>query len=209
MSRTFVDFEKIRGDSWSRSFAIQYENGDPVPITDAVVRFTVKRRESDQNSDAVIRLSNYTRGVSITDAAQGLVLVEIQAGDDAALGGTACLRWDLEVQRVGAILFASPGDSTMSVEAGSDVVTFDSEDVAEGVNVGAILVCQGSTSANQKSVPVVATPATDSTLEGNELRVDYSDFDDELAANFTLRQANVKTPDKAMGDFNIIADVSR
>lgn len=80
----------------------------PVDLTNAEMWFTAKRKYTDLDDDAVIRLGTAgttLTGVSITDAVNGKAVVDIppDATDDLE-AGTVTLLWDIQIEETGNVI---------------------------------------------------------------------------------------------------------
>jgi hypothetical protein len=121
-----VDLEITRNDDESFEFTIldptrvtpEYPQGVPVNLSGAAIRFTAKRSILDDDASAVIRLDNGSlHGVTITDALNGVCVVDIPASATAGITPPAGLSpeslrnwraqlvWDLQVRTSGGKTF--------------------------------------------------------------------------------------------------------
>lgn len=86
-----------RGDTAAWDFTITQPDGTAVDLTYAVqIRFTAKDRPSDADGAARIA-KTLTDGVSVTDATNGQVRVQLAEDDTSALSVPLRLSWDLQL----------------------------------------------------------------------------------------------------------------
>ena len=92
--------DMFRGDDREFTFTLT-EDGGPLDLTGAGIRFTAKRERTDDDTAAVIAK---TVGAGITidaDPLSGVCVLAIAATDTSGLGGTIILPFDLQVTRGG------------------------------------------------------------------------------------------------------------
>jgi hypothetical protein len=96
-----MKFEMFRGDSRDQPFAIKYKsNGNPVNLTGAQVRFTVRQNEDDV--DFAFQYKNLAAGgsatqIEMTDAVNGQFTVHINSTDTAQVQGNQRYWYDVEI----------------------------------------------------------------------------------------------------------------
>jgi len=88
--------EMFRGDSASWRFTVTDADGAAVNLTNADLRFTAKSSASDADVDAIIAKTDGA-GITVTDAAGGVLAVTLSPGDTSALTVPQTLVWDLQV----------------------------------------------------------------------------------------------------------------
>lgn len=93
-----TELSMSRGDSASWRFQVtDVDNPTGTDLSTVLgVRFTAKRRVSDVDADAVIR-KTVGSGVTITDAATGMIEVALVPGDTSAETAACTLLWDIQV----------------------------------------------------------------------------------------------------------------
>lgn len=86
-----------RGDTAAWDFTVTEPDGTAVDLTGASgIRFTAKDRASDADADAVITRT-VGDGVTVTNAAGGIVRVQLEAADTSALSAPLSLVYDLQL----------------------------------------------------------------------------------------------------------------
>ena len=200
------DIDLIRGDYRELSFTIT-ETVDNVEsamdLTNAIVKFTIKRRREDDNADAVAFKKSYdSTEVEIVDANEGIAAVKLEKPDTRDLHVKADERtyfWDLEVTRRGDDRTgADAGTLTLALNSGSIVGTGTSFLKA---HVGDVLIPSGTGSPNQ--VACTITSITDNT----HLEVDYASFTAQSGVSFDVKIGKACTP--CYGSINLTADTTR
>lgn len=103
-----TDLRMYRGDD--RDFTVTLtEDGSPMDLTGADVRFTAKEHLRDDDEDAVV-VATVGDGIVVDDPTSGVLVVSVDAEDTDGLGTvTRFLRYDVQVTR---------GGSTRTVVAG-------------------------------------------------------------------------------------------
>jgi hypothetical protein len=97
-----------RGDD--REFTLTLtEDGAPMDLTGATLRFTAKHSAGDADVDAVVAKETGAGIVIDADPETGIAVVTVDAADTTSLGGFTRLVYDVEVTR---------GGSTRTVLAG-------------------------------------------------------------------------------------------
>jgi hypothetical protein len=93
-----------RGDTMLWDTIVQ-QSGAPVNLAGALLWFTAKRRLSDTDAQAVLRLGSPgtgLTGITITDSPNGAITVTVPAGaTDALPDFTVTLYWDLQYRSAG------------------------------------------------------------------------------------------------------------
>ena len=107
--------EMWRGDDREFTFTIT-EDGAPMNLTDAVLRFTAKRSLLDADDAAVIAKSTGS-GIEAEDPTTGVATLTLAAADTESLTGTAQLIWDLQVARGGSVRTVLRGLLTIEADA--------------------------------------------------------------------------------------------
>lgn len=103
-----TDLTMYRGDD--RDFTITAtEDGSPLDLTGATVRFTAKRDAVDADDAAVIAKTSDT-GIAIDeDPTTGVAVITIEAADTEDLRASATLVYDVQVTRGGRTLTVLAG----------------------------------------------------------------------------------------------------
>jgi hypothetical protein len=102
-----TDLEMIRGDTAQLEVTVTAANV-AFDLTGATVTFTAKRRKTD---DAIVFEKDLGDGITITNAIQGELAVEIAPADTSALLDEASgLVWDLQVSRGGQVFTVARGN---------------------------------------------------------------------------------------------------
>lgn len=99
-----------RGDTAAWDFTVTEPDGTAVDLTDAEgIRFTAKDRASDADVDARI-VRTVGDGVTVTNAAGGLVRVQLEAADTSGLAAPLSLAFDLQLSdAVGGVYTVAAG----------------------------------------------------------------------------------------------------
>jgi len=93
-------FTMIRGDDWSQGFVAKYSpSEDPVDLTDAELRFTVRKKKT---GDIVFQKKNTAAGgsdaeIEVTDAVNGEFTVYIASSDTEEIEGDLKYWFDAEM----------------------------------------------------------------------------------------------------------------
>lgn len=119
-----TDLVMYRGDDRSFTMTVT-DNGGPLDLAGATVRFTAKRKLADADDDAVIALDSGTGGVVITDAPGGVVRVDVGSADTAGLTKDEKLFWDLQVKDAAGKVRTSPDASLTATTLGTLRVRVD------------------------------------------------------------------------------------
>ena len=202
-----TDLSIVRKQSQNYLLQINDENGAAIDLTDAVVKFAVKRTFSDLNADAIIFKSTYDDTEIVpTDLPNGQVTVRILVSDtDGVNPGNYC--WDVVVNRRGT---AKSAAGSLGLQAGQYVVLGTGLDFDE-MAVGDIVVPAGSTAANQRQFEVeeLGGSGGDNDPGAGNIRTDYNGFDTtESGIVFTLFEGNRKYPAGLAGTFTITKEIS-
>jgi hypothetical protein len=99
-----------RGDTAAWDFTVTEPDGTAVDLTDADgIRFTAKDRASDADVDARIA-KTLGDGVTVTNAAAGVVRVQLATDDTSALSAPLSLAFDLQLaDAVGGVYTVAAG----------------------------------------------------------------------------------------------------
>lgn len=99
-----------RGDTAAWDFTVTEPDGTAVDLTDAEgIRFTAKDRPADLDADARIA-KTIGDGVTVTDAANGQVRVQLASDDTSALAVPLSLAFDLQIaDAVGGVYTVAAG----------------------------------------------------------------------------------------------------
>jgi len=90
-----TDLVMYRGDT--RSFQLTMaEDGAPLDLTGATLRFTGKRKIGDDDADAVVSVATGS-GIVVTDAVNGEIRVTIPSDQTEALTKETVLLWDVQI----------------------------------------------------------------------------------------------------------------
>lgn len=111
-----MDLTMTRGDTASWQFPITVDEV-PFDLTDVSATFTVKRHVDDDDQDAIARRT-IGDGVTIDDAAGGLLTVKMAVADTDGLAIPTTFAWDLELRRSGDVLTVASGSLTVGVDVG-------------------------------------------------------------------------------------------
>lgn len=101
-----------RGDDRALTLTLTDEDGSPVDLTAAAVRFTAKRNIIDAD-DAAVLSKTVGSGVVLVNAPGGIARIDIAAADTAAFAGRVELVWDIQVTRAGLIRTVDAGTLTV------------------------------------------------------------------------------------------------
>lgn len=92
--------QMYRGDAAGWRFPVVLD-GAAQDITGASARFTAKHRSTDADGAAVF-VKTVGSGITLTDAAAGVLTVELSAADTDSLDVPVTLLWDLQITSGGA-----------------------------------------------------------------------------------------------------------
>lgn len=112
--------EMYRGDDREFTFTLT-EDGGPMDLTGASLRFTAKRAASDADLVAVITKTTASGIVTDADPTTGIAVATVAMADTTALNRTTTLVWDLQVTR---------GGRTRTVLTGTLLVRIDTSHTA-------------------------------------------------------------------------------
>lgn len=92
-----TDLRMTRGDSKAFAFAITDASGDPLDLTGASVWMTAKEAYADTDDGATFQKTN-ADGITVLDAANGLIRVDLVPGDTDGLDDKRVrLLYDIQV----------------------------------------------------------------------------------------------------------------
>jgi hypothetical protein len=197
-----TDITLRRGDS--QNYRVTVTDGtNPIDLTDAVVKFAVKKRIQDTNAEAIIFKASYdAREIEITNAAGGEFLIYIKT-EDTFDKPPATYSWDVEVTRRGSL---KTNVGTVAVTQGSGLLAGTGLEIGNFA-VGDILVPTNGVSAeNQVDVTIQEVEGDSGT--GNAT-TDYTGFVTQTGITFELYEGDRKTPVGLSGRFTISADAVR
>jgi hypothetical protein len=99
-----------RGDTQVFDVVVTDDAGVPVSIASDDIRFTAKRKASDDDADAVIVKTSAVSGGIVIGGGTGACAITIDPSDTDALAKDTTLLWDLQVTDVtGAVKTAAAG----------------------------------------------------------------------------------------------------
>lgn len=167
------------------------EAAAPIDLTGAVVKFTMTRILDQPNSSAAAHKTSYydPDEIEMTAAASGEGTVHLLAPDTSD-EEPGVYTWDIETTRKGAAVSVA---GTISLSAGSGVITFSDPADAAKVKKGDIVLPSGL-AGNDTEVTVEATSSDDDSLTSAQVRTDYDLFVEESGVSFSLYRGNRKTP---------------
>lgn len=201
---TTIDLTLRRGDTKVLPFHVTDSDDADISLVGAVVKFSVKRRTTNDQADALIAKTSYdATEVEITEASTGRVSVKIEKSDSIDVHVAADPRvysWDLEITRPSADDRSGASVGTVAVTAGSGAIV-GTGTAFESARVGDLLMFNGSNTENE--IPVTITGITDDT----HLETDFDGWTTESGLTLTVTIPDVKTP--GSGSFTITADVTR
>lgn len=198
-----ADVTLTRGDSRTLAIEIDDDLGADVDLSEAILRFAVKRRPGDANASALIWKTSYDPAeIEITTPAEGKATVKIRVDDTVEkTPGSYC--WDLDVSRK-ASGTPSTTAGTLAASTGSEVLAYTGSELA-AIRVGSILELAGVNPENQARIVVTAIDSDASTITAGG----YLDFVTESGIAFQAYDGDRKTPSGLAGTFTILADVVR
>ena len=198
-----ADITLTRGDSRTLAIEIDDDLGVDVDLSEAILRFAVKRRPGDANADALLFKTSYDDGeIEITVPAEGKATVKIRIDDTVnQVPGSYC--WDLDLSRK-ASGTPSTTAGTFSATTGSEVLTYSGAQLS-AIRIGSVLELSGVNPENTARVLVTAIDATAQTVTCGG----YLDFVTEAGITFQAFDGDRKTPSGLSGSFTIVADVVR
>jgi hypothetical protein len=198
-----ADITLTRGDSRTLSIEIDDDLGADVDLSEAILRFAVKRRPGESNADALIFKTSYDDAeIEITTAAEGKALVKIRIDDTIdQVAGSYC--WDLDLSRK-ASGTPSTTAGTFAATTGSEVLTYTGGQFAK-LRIGSILELAGANPENAERVLITALDADAQTVTCGG----YSSFVAESGIAFQAFDGDRKTPSGLSGAFVISADIVR
>jgi hypothetical protein len=198
-----ADVTLTRGDSRTLAIEIDDDLGADVDLSEAILRFAVKRRPGDANASALIWKTSYDPAeIEITTPAEGKATVKIRVDDTIEkTPGAYC--WDLDISRK-ASGTPSTTAGTLAASTGSEVLAYTGSELA-AIRVGSILELAGTNPENQARIVVTAIDSDASTITAGG----YPDFVTESGFGFQAFDGDRKTPSGLSGTFTILADIVR
>lgn len=110
-----------RGDAAGWEFAAtDPRTGDPVDLTGAAIRFTAKRKNTDDDDDAVI-VHTVSDGISVTDDVNGIFQLRLETDDTDDLTKATTLLWDVQITSGGQPLTVAFGELVIRPDVGRTV----------------------------------------------------------------------------------------
>jgi hypothetical protein len=202
-----TDLTITRGDS--RNYEVTITESDlvtPVDITSGIIRFAVKKRFDQLNSDATIFKTTYDPAeVQITDGPNGVSLVQVFAGDTQNARPGEYI-WDLDLTRREALL---TNVGTISVSSGGAVMTGTGLDLTN-VLPGDVIAPAGGTPSNQKDLVITSVGGDGTSLDpgAGNLVSDYTGWSLEAGISIQIFRGDRKTPTGLSGAYTLIKDVA-
>ncbi len=192
-----IDLEITRGCSKLFPFIAQDQDGDPIDLTNAIIKVHVKEDMDDANENAILSRTSYnTREIVVTDDEGGAFTMKFWKPDtiDLEPGG---LVWDCEITRRGDENVDATDGATCEVADGSDEIVgtdslFSLARVGDVVDIGA---------GAQGQCTIVEI------VDDEHVIVDRDSWDDASGLAIAIYDGNVKTP--ATGLFTVAYDVTR
>lgn len=86
-----------RGDTGVFQVTLTDSAGDPLVLTDRELTFTVKRRLSDSDDDALIQ-KTVGEGIVVSEDEPGVATITIDPVDTSGIANGPSLYWDIQVQ---------------------------------------------------------------------------------------------------------------
>ena len=198
-----ADISMTRGDSRNLSIEVDDELAVDVDLSEAILRFAVKRRTSDANVDSLIFKTSYDDSeIELTFPVQGKAVVYLRVDDTVDLDpGVYC--WDLDVSRKGS---GTPATAvgTFAATTGSDVLAYSGADFAK-IRVGSIVELAGGNPENAIRVVVTAIDADAQTVTTGG----YAGYVTESGIAHQTFNGDRKTPVGLSGSLTLLADVVR
>lgn len=200
-----TDISIVRGDSGNFSITILESDGvTPVDITEGILRFAVKRRTSDANSEALIFKRSYDdEQIELTTPASGQCVVKIRIDDTIGNDpGSYC--WDLDLSRKDSSGTPATTAGTWSAITGSEVLTYTGAEF-DKVRLGSVIELAGVNPENNGRFLVTAIDSSNLTVTIGG----YDSFVTEAGMTHQTFDGDRKTPSGLSGTFTIQPDVAR
>lgn len=194
-----------RGDSRNLAIEIDDDLGADVDLSEAILRFAVKRRTSDSNSEALLFKTSYDdTEIEITVPLEGKAVVRVRVDDTVSIDpGVYC--WDLDVSRKDSgtpALTAGTFDAT----TGSSVLQYSGTPAQlAAIRVGSIIELSGVNPENAIRVVVTAIDSDALTVTTGG----YAGYVTEAGISHQTFDGDRKTPVGLSGSFEVVADVVR
>lgn len=197
-----TDIEIVRGDSRNLQIAIYESDGvTPIDLTNSVIRFAVKERASQPNSEAKVWKSTYNSDeIFIVNPLTGTAVVYLLV-DDTLTMNPGRYQWEVELNRQGPLATST---GTLTFTAGSDTAAAVGVDFSE-LRVGQIVIPNGLQAGNSEPMILTAFDEAASTMTFYK----YGGFSSESGVTFSAYQGDRKTPSGLRGAFIVCADVVR
>jgi len=112
------NFSIVRGDTWTETWTLTDDDGLPANVAGAKFWMTLKNGYTDADP-GVLQLSSPSSGITIVDAANGVVKLRISAAQSAALAALTYF-YDIQMKTTDA-----EGDVVTTLAKGR--VTFESD----------------------------------------------------------------------------------
>jgi hypothetical protein len=197
-----TDITLRRGDSQNYRVTVT-DGAAPIDLTNAIVKFAVKKRIQDTNAEAVIFKASYdVREIEITDAPGGEFLIYVKT-EDTFDKAPATYSWDVEITRRGTL---KTNVGSVTVAENSGLLTGSGLEI-DNFAVGDIFAPTNGVSAENQTDVTIQEVEGDSGA-GNAA-TDYTGFVAQAGLTFELYEGDRKTPSGLSGRFTISADSVR
>lgn len=196
----------VRGDSKSFLVTIVDTAGDPIDLTDSIIKFAIKKTAGFCEDNKVFKASYYAAEVVVgaPNPINGQCTVYILTEDTYDLPARDYV-WDLEVTRRGALVTSI---GTITVEEDSFVLEGAGLNI-DAMQVGDVLVPAGGGPENQRDITIQEIGGTGSDTDpgAGNLRTDYSGWSAQSGIAIQVYRSNRKTPVGLSGTFTVEAGV--
>lgn len=181
--------------------------GEPIDLTDAIVRFSVKKRPADDdNSPLISKLSYDDDEIEIPAPTDGMAQLKLYTEDTFEVQADS-YTYDVELTRRDGVITSA---GTIEVSNGSGIIQGTGL-VLDDVKVGDVIEPAGGTAANQKQVLVtdVGGSGRETDPGAGNLLTDYTEWDDEAGVSLDVYRGRRDTPSGLRGRFVILQDVTK
>lgn len=181
-----TDFSVYRGDSKTIQVTITDSvTSNPIDLTEAILRFAVKRRTDLSNDDAEIFKTSYDASeIEITDAVNGVCVIKLEPADNDLPLGSYC--WDLELTRKGSF---STSTGTFDVTTGSNVLDADGAVDFSKFEIAYVIETTGAGPGNTARLVITSIDTVNRTITTDN----YDQFTTETGLTHSTFIGNRKT----------------
>lgn len=187
-----ADFTVKQGTTWRLNITVVDSLGAPIDISEAVIRFSMKRNPDDLNSEGIFLQSYDSEEIAITDGPNGkftvVVLPHMTEGIDT---GTWYFANEIARKRAGA-----QTTGLADVTGGSPTFTISTGDITE-INNRQIVEFSAGANPNVRVLVTAVTQSPDTVTCG------FDGLATDAAQAYSAYNADIDIPDSVCGTVEV------